>query len=287
MDDVTTNLKSQSKQSDLVRRIVALIEAFDGEGTPTLAYLGAEIGVSPYHLQRVFKKEMGVSPRQYAEQWRLENLKGQLRRGQSVTSSLYEAGYGGPSRLYESANQKMGMTPASYGKGGKGAHIHFAIGPCALGFVLVAITKAGLCRVCFGDDEAQVEDELTEEFPAAHLERADQDMKELLSTIVALVNTGQGEMPDLALDVRVTAFQAKVWSYLIEIPSGKTLTYVQIAAGINMPGAARAVGRACGSNPVGVVIPCHRAIGADGKITGYRWGIDRKKALLDAERART
>jgi AraC family transcriptional regulator of adaptative response/methylated-DNA-[protein]-cysteine methyltransferase len=287
MDDFSMNLKKPTKHHRLVARVVKLIDAFEDEGQPTLAYLAERLSVSPFHLQRVFKREMGVSPRQYAEQRRLGSLKEELRNGRSVTTALYEAGFGGSSRLYETSNRKLGMTPASYGRGGRGAHIFYAVGTCTLGVVLAAITEIGLCRVCFGDTAADVEKELAEEFPAATLERADKDMSELLAILGALIDTGKRNFSGLGLDIQITAFQAKVWSALILIPEGETRSYGDIATELGMPKAARAVGRACGSNPVGIVIPCHRAVGADGKITGYRWGLDRKKALLDAEQRRS
>jgi AraC family transcriptional regulator, regulatory protein of adaptative response / methylated-DNA-[protein]-cysteine methyltransferase len=272
----------ENKHTDLVEKTCALIEAYD-EGTPTLDYLGAALGMSPTHLQRVFKKITGISPRQYAETRRLETFKVHLKAGQSVTNSMYDAGFGGSSRLYETSNGKLGMTPASYGKGGIGAEITYAIGKCQLGRVMVAATAQGLCRVCFGDTVKTVEQELTDEFPEAALRRNEKDMAEILATVIAVIDNHAQKVGALPIDIRATAFQAKVWSYLTRIPAGETQTYGEIAAGIGVPKAARAVGRACGSNPIGVIIPCHRAVGASGSLTGYRWGIDRKKALLEIE----
>jgi AraC family transcriptional regulator, regulatory protein of adaptative response / methylated-DNA-[protein]-cysteine methyltransferase len=272
----------ENKHTDLVEKTCALIEAYD-EGTPTLDYLGTALGMSPTHLQRVFKKITGISPRQYAETHRLETFKVHLKAGQSVTNSMYDAGFGGSSRLYETSNGKLGMTPASYGKGGKGAEITYAIGKCHLGRVMVAATAQGLCRVCFGDTVKTVEQELADEFPEAALRRNEKDMAEILATVIAVIENHAQKASTLPVDIRATAFQAKVWSYLTRIPAGETHTYGEIAAGIGAPKAARAVGRACGLNPIGVIIPCHRAVGASGSLTGYRWGIDRKKALLEIE----
>jgi AraC family transcriptional regulator, regulatory protein of adaptative response / methylated-DNA-[protein]-cysteine methyltransferase len=272
----------ENKHTNLVEKTCALIDAYD-EGTPTLDYLGTALGMSPTHLQRVFKKITGISPRQYAETRRLETFKVHLKAGQSVTNSMYDAGFGGSSRLYETSNGKLGMTPASYGKGGKGAEITYAIGKCHLGRVMVAATAQGLCRVCFGDTVKTVEQELADEFPKAALRRNEKDMAEILATVVAVIDNHAQKTSAMPVDIRATAFQAKVWSYLTRIPVGETQTYGEIAAGIGAPKAARAVGRACGLNPIGVIIPCHRAVGASGSLTGYRWGIDRKKALLEIE----
>ena len=278
-------MKNQSvDQTELVEQTCALIEAYE-EGTPTLAYLGDALEMSPTHLQRVFKKATGISPREYAETHRLEIFKANLKSGQSVTSSMYDAGFGGSSRLYESSNGKLGMTPASYGKGGKGAEISYAIGNCSLGRVLVAATAHGLCRVCFGSSVKEVEQELAEEFPKAKLRRNEKNMAEILSTVLAVLESFEIKIKSLPFDIRITAFQAKVWSYLRRIPAGMTQTYGEIAAAIGVPKSARAVGKACGSNPIGVIIPCHRAVGATGDLTGYRWGIDRKKALLEIEKS--
>ena len=272
----------KSNPTKLVEQTCALIDAFE-EGAPTLDYLGRALNMSPTHLQRVFKKATGVSPRQYAETRRLENFKTNLKSGQSVTASMYDAGFGGASRLYETSNGKLGMTPASYGKGGKGALITYAIGRCHLGRVLVAATAYGLCRVCFGDTIKIVEDELRQEFPEAKLCRNQDDMTEILATVLAVIDNQSQKSAALPMDIRATVFQAKVWSYLTRIPAGGTQTYGEIALAIGAPNSARAVGRACGANPIAVIIPCHRAVGASGDLTGYRWGINRKKALLEIE----
>ena len=273
-----------NKNRNLVEQVCSLIDAHE-EGAPTLAELGATLNMSPTHLQRMFKKAAGISPRQYAETRRLETFKTKLKAGQSVTNSMYDAGFGGSSRLYESANGKLGMTPASYGKGGRGAEINYAIGHCHLGRVLVAATAHGLVRVCFDDHIKAVEAELGQEFPNAQLRRNEEDMAEVLATVIGVIDSHSQKTSNLPIDIRATAFQAKVWSYLTRIPTGFTETYGAIAAAIGEPKSARAVGRACGSNPIGVIIPCHRAVGASGDLTGYRWGIDRKKALLEIERA--
>lgn len=270
----------------MIRRVCRTIEERD-EGVATLSELGAEAGLSPHHLQRLFKSLMGISPRQYAEAVRLERLKQGLKDGETVTSALYGAGYGSSSRLYEKAPSRLGMTPASYAKGGRGARIAYAIidgsGLGPLGKLLVAGTERGVCMVALGSTEAELERELLNDYPLATLRRDDAGLSHWISGVLDLA---RGDMPhgELPLDIRATAFQWRVFEQLIAIPPGQTRSYGEIAAALDQPGAARAVGRACATNPVSVVIPCHRAIGADGAMHGYRWGIDRKKTLLDRER---
>ena len=273
----------------MVRRICRIIEAND-EGVPTLSELGAEAGLSPHHLQRFFKALMGISPRQYAEAVRLNRLKRNLKDGERVAMALYGAGYGSSSRLYEKAPSRLGMTPASYAKGGRGARIAYAIvdhaGLGPLGKLLVAATERGVCMVALGSADAELESELLDDYPHAAIERDD---ARLSGWVNAVLELAQGHPPhaDLPLDIRATAFQWRVFEQLSAIPAGETRSYGKIAAAMGQPGAARAVGRACATNPVSVVVPCHRAIGSDGALHGYRWGVDRKKALLERERKRT
>jgi AraC family transcriptional regulator of adaptative response/methylated-DNA-[protein]-cysteine methyltransferase len=274
--------KQAAAPQDLVRRVCALIETHES-GTPTLAHLGEKLGLSPFHLQRVFKSATGVTPRQWAEARRMEQLKGHLRSGASVTGALYEAGFNAPSRLYEGSNKKLGMTPASYAKGGRGAHIRFGAGKSSLGWVLLAATEEGLCKVSLGDKVKSMTRDLVQEFPEAHLERDEPAIAGLLEAVISLLETGKATGGDLPLDIRPTAFQARVWDMLRRIPAGETRTYGQIASQIGSPTAARAVAQACATNPVALVIPCHRVIGGDGKLRGYRWGLARKKALLARE----
>ena len=263
----------------------AIAEADDG--IPSLADLGAAVGVSPHHLQRTFKRIMGISPRQYGEALRLERLKTALKDGEPVAMALYGAGYGSSSRLYEKAPAHLGMTPASYAKGGKGAEIVFAIADCALGRLLVAATTRGVCAVSLGDEDRALEDELRADYPVAAVGRDDGALAAHVEAVLAHLD-GASPPPDLPLDIRATAFQWQVWQRLCAIPSGETRTYAQIAAEIGRPKAARAVGRACATNPVSLVVPCHRAVGASGSLTGYRWGVARKKEFLARERgART
>ncbi len=269
-----------------IRAVCRTIETGD-EGVPTLDELGSAAGISPHHLQRLFKAMMGVSPRQYAEAVRLGRLKQSLREGEPVTMALYGAGYGSSSRLYEKAPAHLGMTPASYAKGGRGARIAYTIvlhsGVGALGRLLVAATERGVCMVSLGDCDAFLQAELESEFPEAAIRRDDGVLAEWVGAVLDLADAGTPHA-GLPLDIRATAFQWRVWRELQAIPAGETRTYGEIAAALGQPGAARAVGRACATNPVSLVVPCHRAVGGDGKMHGYRWGIERKKALLERER---
>lgn len=256
------------------------------EGPPRLADLAAAAGISPWHLQRIFSRELGLSPRQYADALRLGKLKQALKEGHGVAQAVYGAGFGSASRVYERAQTQLGMTPATYAKGGEGAEIRYAVRDCPLGKLLVAATPKGVCLVCLGDAQKPLEADLRAEFPNARLTSAG---KELDRAIAACIEMISGRLPrgELALDVRATAFQWRVWQALQAIPAGETRSYREIAAAIGEPKAARAVGRACATNPVALVVPCHRAIREDGTLGGYRWGLERKEALLSAEQQNT
>jgi AraC family transcriptional regulator of adaptative response/methylated-DNA-[protein]-cysteine methyltransferase len=269
-----------------VSRLCWAIEDHD-EGTPTLAELGQAVDVSPHHLQRVFKAVTGVSPKQYAEAVRLGRLKQSLRQGEPVASALYGAGYGSSSRLYEKAPIQLGMTPASYAKGGRGARIRFTITDVApmgtLGRLLVAATERGICMVSLGESDGDLEAELRKDYGEAAIERDDEALARWVRAVFDLIE-GTHPHAELPLDIRATAFQWQVWTRLKAIPRGETRSYQEIAAELGKPGAARAVGRACATNPVSLIVPCHRAIGADGGMHGYRWGVHRKRALLTQEK---
>jgi AraC family transcriptional regulator of adaptative response/methylated-DNA-[protein]-cysteine methyltransferase len=269
-------------QVALVRRACRYIEAA-ADGPLTLAALGDHLGLSPAHAQRVFKRLMGISPRQYQAATRLDRLKARLRAGDAVTGALYEAGYGSSSRLYEQAPAHLGMTPATYGRGGAGMAIRYTVVDCPLGRLLVAATARGICAVYLGDADAALIAALGKEYPAATV-RAE-DAPGLGTWVAAIVRHLRGDQPalDLPLDVQATAFQWRVWEALRAIPYGSTRAYSAIAASLGDPQATRAVARACATNPVSIVIPCHRAVGKDGTLTGYRWGLSRKQALLAAE----
>ncbi len=270
-------------QIELIRRVCRYIEA-NAQKAVTLAALSEHVGVSPYHLQRTFKRVMGITPRQYAEAQRLMKVKEHLRNGHDVTRSLYAAGYGSSSRLYEKARSWLGMTPGIYRRGGRGMKIFYTVIRCPLGFLLVGATEHGLCAVQFGDSEKDLERALGHEYPAAQIQR---DEARLQAWTKALQEYFQGREFDLHLpvDVQATAFQWRVWQALQKIPYGKTRSYSEIARAIGQPKAVRAVANACARNPVGLVIPCHRVIREDGSLGGYGGGIERKRALLSHEGA--
>ena len=271
-----------ARQVDLVRRACAYIDERAGERV-TLAELGERLGASPWHLQRLFRKVMGVSPRDYADARRSDHFRSRLRQGDSIAGATYEAGYGSSSRIYEVATQKLGMTPATYARGGRGARLVYAIVDSPLGRLLVAATGAGVCFICLGDDDAELVAALEAEFPGADsLVRDETGVAPALRALVAYL---EGETPhlDLPLDVRATAFQRRVWQELIAIPYGETRTYSDIAQRLGLPHGQRAVGRACATNPVPMIVPCHRVLRQDGALGGYRWGVDRKRALLAHE----
>ncbi len=270
-----------SEQAQYVLRARQLLD--DTEGVVTLAQLSLRIGLSPFHLQRLFKRATGLSPREYQSARRMQHIKAGLRKGADVTTALYDAGFGSPSRLYENASQKLGMSPGTYRRGGEGATITFAIAPTPLGRILVAATELGLCAVRFGESAPELERSLREEFHAAVLHRDDAAMERYIEPLLASIR-GQNTTIDLPLDVRATAFQKKVWEKLCQIPRGETRSYSEIARAIRDPRAVRAVARACASNPVAIAVPCHRVIGSDGELAGYRWGVKRKEKLLEAER---
>ena len=274
-------------QLDLVRRACAILEAAarDEAGIPTLVELAGDLGVSPWHLQRVFRRRLGVSPRDYADARREVRLRDSLRAGDSVAQATYGAGYGSSSRVYEDAARRLGMTPASYGRGGAGARIAYAIADSPLGRLLVAATDKGVCFVALRESDTDLVTALKAEFPNA--DRIVHDDEAILPALEAVLDYLEGQSPhiDLPLDVRATAFQRRVWQGLLAIPPGETRSYGDLAAELGAPGAARAVGSACANNPVALVIPCHRVTRADGGLGGYRWGVAAKKALLKRERA--
>lgn len=257
-------------------------------GAPlTLVELGRRVGLSPTYLQRTFLAAVGVTPRQYAELCRLERLKGELRGGDSVTGAIYAAGFGSSSRVYERADSRLGMTPGEYRAGGKGVAITYAAVETTLGPLVLAATDRGLCFVQLGGTVAELVARLKREYPAAELQPVgDTPSPALAAWIEALRRHLAGEQPrlDLPFDVRASAFQLRVWTFLQSIPWGETRSYAEVASAIGVPAATRAVARACASNPVALAVPCHRVIRADGALGGYRWGAERKQRLLELER---
>lgn len=260
----------------------------DGGAPLTLEALAARVGLSPAHLQRTFRAAVGVSPRRYAELCRLERLKGELRGGDSVTGAIYAAGFGSSSRVYERSDSRLGMTPGEYRAGGRGVAITYAAADTSAGKLLLAATDRGLCFVQLGGTTNELLARLRREYPHAELRPMDEAYSPAFHAwMEALYRHVQEGTPhgDLPVDVRASAFQERVWSFLRSIPWGETRTYAEVAAGIGAPRATRAVARACATNPVAVAIPCHRVIRGDGGLAGYRWGTERKRRLLDRERA--
>lgn len=249
----------------------------------TLAALSKFAGLSPFHLQRTFKSAVGVSPREYANALRASRLKAGLVKGHAVTDAIYEAGYSSSSRLYECSGGELGMTPSSYRKGGKGERIDFALADSPLGRMLVASTEKGICAITFGDSDAALEDLLRAEFPAADCRSNAEPLSAAVTAMVAHLKGETRQFP-LPLDIRATAFQRVVWKALQAVPYGTTSSYAEIAQAIGKPEAARAVASACAKNRIAVAIPCHRVVHKDGSISGYRWGVDRKKKLLEHEK---
>jgi len=269
---------------DAIERACRFIEARVAEGERfTLAELGAHCGVSPWHLQRQFRRAMGVSPHDYGDQHRLARFRDELQQGEGVAAATYGAGYGSSSRVYERADGLIGMTPATYAKGGKGAEIAYGTAASPLGRLLAAATPRGICFVGLGDSDAMLERELRQNFHAAEsIRRDDGELGRALDALLAYL---AGKEPHVALpvDIRATAFQRRVWQELQLIPLGETRSYGEIARSLGNAGASRAVGRACATNPIPLIVPCHRARGKNGGLTGYRWGIKRKAALLERE----
>jgi AraC family transcriptional regulator, regulatory protein of adaptative response / methylated-DNA-[protein]-cysteine methyltransferase len=267
-----------------VERVEAVCRALadDGERQPVLSDLAAGVGVSPASLRRDFMAVLGITPKQYADQLRVERLRAGLRSGRDVAGAMYDAGYGSSSRLYEHSDSRLGMTPASYGASGKGATISFTTCESRFGPLLVAVTERGICRILHGPDPAVLEAILGDEFSCADIARDD---ALLAGTVAEVLRRIDGDVParTLPLDVQGTAFQRRVWQELQRIPLGETRSYAEVAEAVGAPRAARAVGSACGRNPVLFVVPCHRVIASDGGLGGYGLGLDIKRRLLDSE----
>jgi AraC family transcriptional regulator of adaptative response/methylated-DNA-[protein]-cysteine methyltransferase len=258
------------------RQIEADAEAAD------LAALAAGAGMSAFHFHRVFKAATGLTPKGYADAHRARKLRAGLDRGRDVTTALYDAGFNSNSRFYAAANGVLGMKPGSYRAGGRDATIRFAVGECSLGSILVAAGERGVCAILLGDEPEPLVRDLEDRFPLANLVGADRDFERVVAAVVGFVEA-PGLGLDLPLDVRGTAFQERVWQALREVPAGSTTTYSEIAARIGAPKAVRAVASACAANRLAVAIPCHRIVRRDGDVSGYRWGVERKRALLARE----
>lgn len=267
----------------LVARLCRLIET--AERAPTLKELARAAQRSPWHLHRVFKSVTGLTPRDWAAAHRARRLKAELKRSRRVTDAIYQAGYGSAGRFYAESGTRLGMTPRAWRAGGAAAEIHFALGQCSLGAILVARSQRGICAILLGDDPGALLRELEDQFPAAQLKGGDRHFEKLVARVVGLVEA-PGVGLDLPLDLRGTAFQQRVWRALRRIPPGRTLSYAELARRIGAPRAARAVAGACAANTIAVAIPCHRVVRQDGGLSGYRWGVARKRALLQREGAR-
>ncbi len=253
---------------------------------PTLEELGGLVGLSPSHFQRVFKSAVGISPRQYADALRQGCLREQLAGGGSVVEAIFEAGYGSTSRAYETDRARLGMTPSSYRRGGSGEAIRYVTVRSPIGgYLLVASTERGLCAVRLGERARALVAELRDEFPGASIRRGEAGLREPLEALLAYL-AGTSRLPALPLDVRATAFQRRVWDAISRIPEGETASYSDVARRLGNPRAVRAVARACATNPVALAVPCHRVVPKSGGLGGYRWGEERKRRLLDLERAR-
>jgi AraC family transcriptional regulator of adaptative response/methylated-DNA-[protein]-cysteine methyltransferase len=249
----------------------------------TLDTLAREVGLSPFHLQRTFKRLLGVSPREYHDALRVSRFKSRLRAGDTVSRATYEAGFGSSSRVYEHSDRSLGMTPAAYRRGGAGMHIVYTIVASPFGPLLVGATARGVCAVVLGDDDDALVRALRTDFPRAEIARGDDRHRAWAEEIVGQLGGGNLGL-DVPLDVHGTAFQKQVWTLLRRIPPGHTRTYRDIARAAGKPSATRAVARACAANHLAVVIPCHRVVRSDGALGGYKWGVERKQRLLDRER---
>jgi AraC family transcriptional regulator, regulatory protein of adaptative response / methylated-DNA-[protein]-cysteine methyltransferase len=279
--------RGHDPQVELVRRICHIIDDHDNEPV-TLENLASITGVNAYHLQRTFKQVMGITPREYADSRKLDRFKSGVKKGASVINAMYDAGYGSSRALYEKSSAQLGMTPATYGRGGKGMRIAFTIGDSPLGRLLVAATERGVCSVTLGDSDAELTRALFAEFPEASIDSKDTSISPSLNLWLDYVLDslkGEHRSVDLPLDIQATSFQWRVWQELRRIPFGSTRSYQEIAKAIGKPKAVRAVARACASNRLALVIPCHRVIREDKSLGGYRWGLGRKKKLLEKERS--
>ncbi|WP_313912542.1 methylated-DNA--[protein]-cysteine S-methyltransferase [Tahibacter sp.] len=277
---------SASAASDPIAQAHELISC--AEDAPSLQTLARSVGLSPSHLQRRFRARYGMSPAEFAASRRLGRLKAALRDSESVTDAVYAAGFGSSSRVYEKSDTLLGMTPADYRRGGAGATLRYTTLTTPLGVLLVAATERGICAILLGADEDELRSELEREFPAAQRERVDAGRDEWLARVIAEVhaNLGWSEASDAPMppfDLRATAFQWRVWQALTRIPAGETRSYSAVAQAIGSPRAVRAVARACASNRLAIVVPCHRVVREDGSLGGYRWGLARKRQLLARE----
>ncbi|RCJ39895.1 AraC family transcriptional regulator [Nostoc punctiforme NIES-2108] len=276
--------KPQSEIVSNTAKVLAVCRYIEAQvdHIPTLSELCSQVEMSPSYLQRIFKQIIGVSPFQYADALRSQRLKQRLQSGEEIAHAVYDTGYGSSSQLYEKAPKQLGMTPKTYQQAGKTISIVYAIAPCSLGYLLVATTEKGICAVKLGDEADKLEHILNQEFHQAQIVRDDHTHKDWIQAILDFI-AGDATHLDLPLDVRGTAFQKQVWQALQKIPYSETRTYADIARNLAKPQAVRAVGNACGANPIALIVPCHRVLRSDGSLGGYHWGIERKQKLLTQE----
>jgi AraC family transcriptional regulator of adaptative response/methylated-DNA-[protein]-cysteine methyltransferase len=282
--------RCKPEQAPAAERTTALVAAMcrkleESESAPTLDALARHVGLSPFHAHRLFKADTGVTPRVYFAAQRGKRVRGELREHGNVTQAIYGAGYGSAGRFYEEAGARLGMTPSAFKAGGPSASIRFALGECSLGSILVAATARGICAISLGTEPEALLHELERQFPQAELVGADAEFEALVAKVVALVEEPRREHR-LPLDIRGTAFQERVWQALRRVPAGEQLSYRELAERIGQPSAVRAVANACGQNRLAVAIPCHRVVRANGGLSGYRWGVERKRLLLEREAKR-
>jgi AraC family transcriptional regulator of adaptative response/methylated-DNA-[protein]-cysteine methyltransferase len=276
-------MKTQLNKSTWATAVAAACRAMEtAEEAPKLEALAASAGLSRFHFHRIFKKATGLTPKAYAQAHRAKRTREELPKRRTVTEAIYGAGFNSNGRFYAKSAEMLGMKPKKFRAGGVGETIRFAIGECSLGAILVAATARGICAIFLGDDPHALAEELQDRFPQAQLTGGDKQFEKLVAKVVGLVEAPKIGL-DLPLDVRGTAFQQRVWKALLKIPVGQTASYAEIAKKIGMPKSVRAVASACGANKISVAIPCHRVVRTDGGISGYRWGVERKRALLKRE----
>jgi len=272
--------RSEDAQAKVIARACRAIE--EAEEPPTLESLAKIVGQSPYHFHRVFKAATGLTPKGYADAHRGKRVRDGLKRAGTVTEAIYSAGFNSNGRFYAASDELLGMKPTDFREGGAGATIRFAVGECSLGAILVAATDKGVCAIMLEDDPQELVRAFQDDFPKAQLVGGDKDFERVVAAAIGLVEGAPSEFK-LPLDVRGTAFQQRVWQALRDIPAGKTATYSDIAKKIGAPASVRAVAGACAANKIAVAIPCHRVVRTDGSLSGYRWGVERKRALLQRE----
>jgi AraC family transcriptional regulator of adaptative response/methylated-DNA-[protein]-cysteine methyltransferase len=277
-------MNASTKREQHAARVIEACRIIDkSETAPALDDLARRVGLSSYHFHRVFKDVTGLTPKGYAAARREQRVRRGLARGARVTDAILDAGYNSSARFYEKSDETLGMTPTRFRAGGAGTDIRFAVGECSLGAILVARSDRGVCAIFMGDDPNRLARELQDRFPRANLIGGDAQFEKLVAQVVGFVET-PGAGLDLPLDVRGTAFQKRVWQALRRIPAGKTVSYTELAKRIGAPKSVRAVAGACAANRIAVAIPCHRVVRNDGNLSGYRWGVERKRSLLERER---